>query len=403
MGKKKPELLAPVSDLAMLKSAIDAGADAVYFGIKGQNMRLRAGNFERKDLRKIVSICRRERVKAYLALNTIIYDSEISQVRKILDEAKKAKVDAVIAWDIAVIEEARKRKIPIHISTQASVSNSEAAGFFRRLGAKRIVLARELDLAQIKRIKKDAKVDVEVFVHGAMCVSISGRCFLSQFVYGKSANKGVCIQPCRRSYTIKDKEEGFELEVGNDYVLSPKDLSALPFLDKLIDAGIDSFKIEGRQKSAEYVYVVVKAYREAIDAAMEGRFSKALVARLDKDIAKVYNRGFSGGFFLGKPIDEWTRSYGSSATERKVHIGRIVNFFRKNMVAEILVEAGARLDSGDEIYIIGPTTGTLREKVSSMRWDDRELKSVGKGESFTMKMGKIVRRNDAVYKIDGAK
>lgn len=404
--EKKPELLAPVSNFAMLQSAINAGADAVYFGIKGQNMRLKAGNFELKDLKKVVDTCHKnkiKKIKAYLALNVIIYDEEISAVKKILNAAKKAKVDAVIAWDFSVIAEAKKLKIPLHISTQASISNTQAAKFVKSLGAERIVLARELNLKQIKDIKKNAKIQVETFVHGAMCVSISGRCFLSQFTYGQSANKGVCLQPCRRTYHVKDKEDGFEFEVGNDYILSPKDLSALPFLDKLIAAGIDSFKIEGRQKSAEYVHVVIKAYREAIDACMEGTFNKKLVDRLNTDIARVYNRGFSSGFFMGKPIDQWSGVYGSKATEKKVHLGKIVNFFKKHNVAEVNIEANARLDVGDEIYIIGPTTGTIRQKIDEMWWDDKRLAKAKQGDSFTIKTTGIVRKNDQVYLIENVK
>ncbi len=403
MKIKKPELLAPVSNFAMLHSAINAGADAVYFGVKGQNMRLKAGNFDIRDLKKIVDICHKNKprkVKAYLALNVIIYDSEIAAVKKILNAAKKAKIDAVIAWDFSVICEAKKLKIPLHISTQASISNTQAALFVKSLGAERIVLARELNLKQIKEIKKKAKIQIETFVHGAMCVSISGRCFLSQFTYGQSANKGVCLQPCRRTYHVKDKEDGFEFEVGNDYILSPKDLSALPFLDKLIAAGIDSFKIEGRQKSAEYVYVVIKAYREAIDAYFDNKFDRKLVDRLNQDISKVYNRGFSSGFFMGKPVDEWSGVYGSKATEKKVHLGRIVNFFKKHNVAEINIEANAKLNIGDEIYIIGPTTGTIRQKINEMWWDENRLTKAKQGDSFTIKTNGTVRKNDQVYLIE---
>lgn len=400
---KKPELLAPVSDYAMLQSALKAGADAIYFGVKGQNMRLRAGNFHIKDLKKIVNQCHKNKVKAYLALNTIMYDEEQLAIKKIIGEAKKAKVDAIIAWDFSVIAQAKKHKIPLHISTQASISNSEAAKFVKSLGAERIVLARELNLKQILNIKKTAKIQVETFVHGAMCVSISGRCFLSQFTYGQSANKGVCLQPCRRTYSVKENEEGTEYELGDNYIMSPKDLSALPFLDKLIIAGIDSLKIEGRQKSAEYVYVVVKAYREAIDSFFQGKFNRQLVERLNSDIAKVYNRGFSSGFFLGKPIDEWTDAYGSKATERKVHLGKIVNFFKKQLVAEIFLEAGAKLSVGDEIYIIGPTTGTIKHKVEELVWDDKRFDSVKKGDSFTIKLAEIARKGDAVYMIKKVK
>lgn len=272
----KPELLSPVQDLVSLKAAIDAGADAVYFGIKELNMRQGAKNFELKELKKIIDICHKNKVKAYLTLNTIVYDNEISRVKEILRKIKKLKIDAVIAWDFSVINEANKLGIPMHISTQASISNFEAIKTLKKnfKNITSVNLARELSLEQIKYIikklkKERIKVDIEVFVHGAMCVSVSGRCFMSQEIFGKSANRGECLQPCRRKYILKDIEEDHELELGEEYVMSPKDLCTIEIIDKLIEAGINSFKIEGRNRSPEYVKVVTESYREAIDAVMK--------------------------------------------------------------------------------------------------------------------------------------
>ncbi len=263
------ELISPVQDFVSLTAAIDAGADAVYFGLKEFSMRAKAKNFNLKELKKAVEICHKNNVKAYLTLNTIVYENELEQIKIILKKAKEAKIDAVHAWDMAVVKEALKLKISVHLSTQASVSNSEAASFYKKMGVSRVILARECSLKQIKEIKKKVKdLEVEVFVHGAMCVSVSGRCFMSHFLFGKSANRGECIQPCRRKYVVYEPEDKYKLALGEDYVMSPKDLCALPFIDKLISAGVDAFKIEGRNRSPEYVKVVTEVYREAIDAVM---------------------------------------------------------------------------------------------------------------------------------------
>ncbi|HLC99240.1 MAG TPA: U32 family peptidase [Candidatus Nanoarchaeia archaeon] len=391
----KPELLSPVSDLVSLKAAIDAGADAVYFGLKELNMRITAKNFDLGQLRKVVKICHGRKVKAYLVLNTIIYSNELKRVNKIIEEAKKAKVDAVICWDASVIEEVRKAGIPLHISTQASVSNTEAARFYKKLGAKRIVLARELSLKQISEIRKKAKIGVEVFVHGAMCVSVSGRCFMSQFVFGRSANRGDCLQPCRREYLIKDTEDGYELELGRNHVMSPKDLCALPFIEKLIEAKIDAFKIEGRARSPEYVKVVTECYREAIDAYFEKKLTKQLKTKLMKKLETVYNRGFSSGFYLGKPINEWA-SPETKATEVKRFIGVVRNYYKKHSVAEIRLQAGG-IKAGDRIMFQGPTTGVLEQKVSSMQVSHRKVSEAGKGKNAGVKIKGIVRKNDKVF------
>ncbi len=421
----KPELLAPIQDYITLTAAIEAGADAVYFGIRGFNMRAGARNFEVKDLKKIVKICHKNKVKAYLALNVIIYEDEIKLVEKILNQAKAAGVDAVIAWDISVLEKAYKLGLEIHLSTQASVANSEAAMFYRRRGVKRIVLARECSLEDIKKIKRKAKIGIEIFIHGAMCVSVSGRCFLSQFMYNKSANRGECLQPCRRKYLIKQVDGDNELELGEDYILSPKDLCTLPFIEKILESEADSLKIEGRNRSPEYVKTVVGAYRRAIDyyfkhlstetlkhlstgvvkqgsvRILENKGKKEfeeLKKKLMTELKTVYNRGFGNGFYLGKPINEWTHSYGSQATTRKVHLGKVTHYYAKIKVAEIEIQAKQRLKLGEEIIIEGPKTGVYEQLVDSIQIEHQPIKSAGQGDNVAIKLNKKVRKNDKVYK-----
>jgi len=395
----KPELLSPVQDLVSLQAALDAGADSIYFGIKELNMRMGAKNFTIKDIKKVVETCHKKNVKAYLTLNTIIYDNELKDVIAILKEAKKSKIDAIIAWDFLVLYEANKLGIPIHISTQASIANFEAIKTLKKQfkNFKRVVLARELDLEQITSIIKKIKekklgVEIEVFVHGAMCVSVSGRCFLSQEIFGKSANRGECLQPCRRKYLIKDVEEAHELELGEEYVMSPKDLCALPFLDKLIKAGIYAFKIEGRNRSPEYVKTVTEVYREAIDDP------KADKKKMLEKLKTVYNRGFSSGFYLGKPIDEWAKVYGSKATKKKEALGYVKNYYQKVGVAEIKL-LHDDLKIGDIIMIQGNKTGVFEQKVESMQINNKNIACVKKGRSIGLKTIKQTRENDKVFLI----
>lgn len=396
---KKPELMSPAGDWPALRAAIDSGADAVYFGVKELNMRAGAKNFSLDDLKEVVKLCHENKVKVYITLNTIVYENELSGIRKILKECKKQKVDAVIAWDLSVIKECKKMKIPFIISTQASISNSESAKYFKKIGAKRITLARECSLDDIKNIKKKAKVELEVFVHGAMCVSISGRCFLSQELFGKSANRGECLQPCRREYLVEELEERRKLKVGSHYILSPKDLCCLPFIGKLIETGIDSFKIEGRNRSPEYVKAVTSCYREAIDAVYEKRFDENLKKRLMEKLKTVYNRGFSKGFFFGMPAKkDFTDVYGSKATTRKEHIGVVKNFYGRIGVAEILIESG-ELKAGDDILVIGNTTGVFGQKISSLEINHKKITKAGKGNRAAIKLNKKVRINDKIYKI----
>jgi putative protease len=391
------ELLSPVQDLVSLKAAIDAKADSVYFGIDELNMRMGAKNFKLSEIKKIADICHKNKVKAYLTLNTIVYDNEIDKVKKILKKAKQAKIDAIIAWDFSVINEANKINLPIHISTQASIANFDAIKAIKKQykNIESVNLARELSLDDIrniiKKIKKDKlKINIETFVHGAMCVSVSGRCFLSQEIFGKSANRGECLQPCRRKYILKDVEEDHEIELGEEYAISPKDMCTLPFLDKLIDAGISAFKIEGRNKSPEYVRVVTEVYREAIDNPKSDK--KKLLGLLKT----VYNRGFSSGFYLGKPIDEWAKCEGSKAIKKKSALGFVKNYYPKVGVAEIVLEAND-LKLSDTIMFQGPTTGVFEQEVDSMQISHKDVSFVKKGRSAGIKTIRKVRENDKVY------
>jgi len=387
---KKPELLAPVGDFQCLAAAINAGADAVYFGLQEFNMRARAKNFTIKDLSKIQKICRPKRIKKYLTLNTIIYDKELKKVEKIIKKVR-LYVNAIICSDISVMMLCRKYNIPFHISTQCSVSNSKTAEFYKRLGAKRIVLARELNLKQIKKISKI--IPVEIFVHGAMCVSISGRCFTSQFLFNQFANRGACLHPCRRFYKVKDKE-GNELKVDNHHIFSAKDLCTLPFIEKLKKANISSFKIEGRNKEPEYVNTVTKVYRKAIDKRLT---KKELVAGIN-ELKKVYNKGFSSGFILKIPTsDDFSKSEHSSATQSKKFIGKITHYYPKLEVASLHLNAGT-LKLEDNIFIIGKTTGIIKHKIISMQINKKIVRKVKKSQDVAIKLPKC-RTGDEVYKV----
>ncbi len=405
--KNKPELLAPIQDYTSLSAAIDNGADAVFFGIKGFNMRAGAKNFTVNDLPKIARMAHKNNVKTYLAINTIIYESELKKIEKILIKVKAAKIDAIICWDFAIIQIARRLKIEIHISTQASIANSETAEFYRKLGAKRVVLARECTLEQIKEIKKHTKAEIEIFIHGAMCVSISGRCFMSQFLYGKSANRGECQQPCRKKYLIKQVEGGKELELGEDYVMSPKDMRTLDFIEKILDLNIDCLKIEGRNRSPEYVATVTRAYRTIIDfiysAKKRDTQFKIELAKLKQELNEkldtVYHRGSSSGFFLGKPINEWANCSGSQATQKKIYVGKILHYYNKIKVAEILIQGNNKIMVGDSLLIQGPTTGSIEEKIISLEKDHKSIKETKALDRVAIGLKSLVRKNDQVYVI----
>lgn len=410
-----PEVLSPAGNWTCLEAAIRAGCDAVYFGIGGLNMRAAAQNFADEELPKVVARCRESNVRSYLTLNTLVYEHELELLDRSLDAARVADVDAVIASDLAVIEGARSREIEVHVSTQMSVSNARSlACLYRTFGVRRFVLARECSLEDIARIREhlgallgaDASaIELEAFAHGAMCVSVSGRCFLSQFQYGKSANRGECLQPCRREYQVTNTEEGQAFDLGTHHVMSPKDLCTLPFVEKLIDAGIVSLKIEGRNRSPEYVSTATRAYREVVDAYL-GRagdpasgealatLKKGHLERLDR----VYHRGYSSGHFMGKPIDAWTESGHSQASTRKAYVGIVTNYYARPGVAEVRV-----LDTcvalGDSVLFLGPTTGVVEQTLESMQVEHEAVSEVSKGMDVAIKTCEPVRRNDKLYVI----
>jgi|SRR3989338_7293786 len=397
------ELLAPVGNREMLVAAIEAGCNSVYFGVKELNMRKNAKSFELNELKKIVKYCHSNNVKAYLTVNTIIFENEHDKVRKILKSAKSAGVNAIICWDHAVIRLCNELGLEIHLSTQASVANFETVKFYADLGVKRIVLARELSLKQIKKISEKIKSDklyvkIECFGHGAMCVAISGRCFMSQFLFCKSANRGDCLQPCRRAYKIIDFETGDELKIDNNYVMSAKDLCTVEFLDRLKDAGISALKIEGRSRSPEYVKTVVEVYREALDKLdSQQKLSDESRQKLITKLKTVYNRKFSTGFYMGLPTaKDFTDLYGSGATEKKRYIGLIKNYFKKVNVAEINVESES-LNVGDRLMVIGPTTGVKEQIIKSMEINNRQISKIEKGKNAGIRLDFIARVNDKVF------
>lgn len=395
---KKYELLAPAGNFPMLIASVKAGADAVYFGLQeGFNMRVNAKSFKISDLKKMREICntqglKKTKVKMYVTINTIVYPEEIKKIEKIIKRIK-GKVDAVICWDFAVIELCRKYNLPFFISTQASISNIESANFYKKLGAKRIVLARELNLKQVKKIIDNVKLEFEVFVHGAMCVAVSGRCFTSQFLFNRSANRGACIHPCRRSYIVQDKQESYELELDNDKVMSAKDLCMLPYIEEMKKAGITCFKIEGRNRDARYIDTVVRVYRKALDKRLnKGEIKECMIA-----LEKVYNRKFSSGFYLGKPTPkDFTDIEHSNATEKKAFIGKVIHYYDKLGVGTIKLVSNIKV--GDEICIIGNTTGIEKTRISSIHINGKEFKNAKKGDEVGIKIP-LARKNDEIYLI----
>ena len=409
-GEQTVELISPAGDMTSLVTALKAGADAIYFGAEGYNMRAGSGNFTPADFPAVRVLCKEYEAKAYLALNTIVYDGELKKMTRTVTAAKTAGIDAIICSDMAVIEACRKIDMPFHISTQASVSNYNAVQFYAALGAKMIVLARELTIEQVRHITGKISADglalrIECFVHGAMCVAVSGRCFMSQELFGRSANRGQCVQPCRRQYLITDPEENEELELGTDYVMSPKDLCTIEFLDVLIDAGISGFKIEGRSRSPEYVHTTTRAYRQALDLCTRHRTDpefrsqySELTMNLKHELAKVYNRGFSTGFYFGKPLEAWTREYGSLAQEKKTYIGEIKKYYPKAGVAEMLIYARG-LKQGDKLSILGPKTGVVTVMADAFFTNDLPDIDAVKGDNVTIKCPKV-RKNDKVYLLE---
>jgi len=405
--KSKLELMSPAGDWTMLTAVVKAGANAVYFGVEKLNMRAKAANFKIDELPEIVSFCKKNSVRTYLTLNTIVFEEELDEVNEIISAAKNSGVNRIICWDLAVAMKCKEHKIPFCISTQASVSNSASAGFYKSIGAERIVLARECSLEEIKKIRKNTDLEMEAFVHGAMCVAVSGRCFMSHHLFGKSANRGECIQPCRREYSVSaepdlDKEIydpiiKKSMLIGDDYVLSAKDLCTIEFIDKLIEAGINSFKIEGRKRSPEYAAKVTSVYRKAIDLYYEKKLTDEAKKNLLKELEEVYNRGFSSGFYFGKPSSEdYADIYGSKATKRKEYIGKVLNYYKRNKIAYIKLETG-NLKTDDEIMITGPTSGVVNLKLEKILLEEAFVDKAIKGDKITFPCEDLVRHNDAVY------
>ena len=407
MNHKELEIMAPAGNFECLQAAIQGGANSVYFGIGRLNMRSHsANNFAPEDLPEIVRICREAGVKTYMTLNIVLYGEDITPAHEALDAAKAAGVDAIIASDMAVILYCRQIGLEVHISTQLSISNYEALKFYAQF-ADVVVLARELNLNQVKEIHEKILAEdlrgpsgelvrIEMFAHGAFCMAISGKCYLSLHHYNASANRGACMQLCRRGYRVTDLETGTELEIDNKYIMSPKDLCTLEFMDKFIEAGVKVFKIEGRARSAEYVRRTVECYRKAADAVCDGGYTPELTAQLKASLSEVFNRGFWDGYYQGAPLGEWSSVYGSQATKKKVYLGKVTNWFDKISVAEIAVEA-ADLPAGSEIMVIGATTGTVIFKADDIRVDFKSVPVAVKGERCSVASTDKLHRGDKVF------
>lgn len=406
---EKVELLSPAGSFDSLQAAIQGGADAIYFGIEQLNMRARStNNFTIDDLPAIKKICAAKKVKTYITLNTIIYDHDINLMKSIVDSAKKNKIDAIIACDHAVLSYARQKRMPVHISTQANVCNIESVQFYSAY-ADTIVLARELSLRQVSEIVKQIKrknikgpsgnnVKIEVFAHGALCMAISGKCYLSLHSNFASANRGACVQNCRRAYIVKDKEDEIEFEIDNEYIMSAQDLCTIEFLDKLIKTGVGVMKIEGRGRAADYVYTTTKCYREAIDAHYNGTYTKSKIKNWLNELSTVFNRGFWGGYYLGKKMGEWNNSAGSKATKTKIYIGKGTGYYSDKKVGEFKLEAN-QLTVGNDLLITGPTTGVIYTKATELRVNNISVNEVKKGEFFSLPLKDKIRPSDKLYKL----
>lgn len=402
------EVMAPAGSWESLTAAIQGGADAVYFGIEKLNMRSRSSNnFTTDHLKEIVATCQKHGVKSYLTLNTILYNDDLMLMREIIDIAKKAGISAIIASDVAAMNYANKVGVEVHLSTQLNISNVEALRFYAQF-ADVVVLARELDMNQVAEIhrkiveenicgKNGKQVRIEMFCHGALCMAVSGKCYLSLHEMNQSANRGACMQVCRRGYTVKDKESDIELEIDNQYIMSPKDLKTIHFVNKMIDAGVRVFKIEGRARSAEYVRTVTECYKQAIAACLEGTFTDEKIETWDTRLKAVFNRGFWDGYYLGQRLGEWSKNYGSEATKKKVYVGKVTNYFANIGVAECLVET-QNVRVGEELLIIGPTTGCYEDTVEEIRVDLKAVEEAKKGDYFSLSVKEKVRRNDKIYK-----
>lgn len=401
--------MAPAGSYEALSAAIQAGAGSVYFGIGHLNMRSKSSkNFTLDDLKMISDICRDNGVKSYVTVNTVVYDSEMEEMHGLLDAVKDNGISAVIASDRSVIQYARQIGVEVHISTQCNVTNVEAVRYYSQF-ADVMVTARELNLDQVRYITRQIEeqqikgpngklVRIEVFCHGALCMAVSGKCYLSLDNFGSSANRGACVQPCRRAYQVTDRDNEITLAIENEYIMSPKDLCTLPFLDRVLDAGVKVLKIEGRGRSPEYTKVTVSVYREAVDALANGTFDKTFIDAEMTRLRSVYNRDFWDGYYLGRKMGEWTRRYGSQATKTKIYVGIVTNYFAKIGVAEVKMETN-ELSVNDDIMIIGPTTGVYEDVVREIRVDLEPVKTAEKGVLCSLPVKTLIRRGDKVYKI----
>ncbi len=408
--REEIEIMAPAGSFESLMAAVQGGANSVYFGVEQLNMRAKsANNFHLGDLPEIVRICKANNMKSYLAVNTIMYDHDLRIMRMLVDKAKEAGVTAIIASDQAVLNYAFQKGVEIHLSTQLNISNIESLAFYAHF-ADVVVLARELTLKQVKDIAKQIKerdlrgpkgelIRIEMFAHGALCMAVSGKCYLSLHEVNSSANRGACQQTCRKSYIVTNKETGYELEIDNEYIMSPKDLMTINFVDEMLDSGITVLKIEGRARPPEYVKTVTECYREAVDSVYDGSYSQEKIDNWVKRLSTVFNRGFWDGYYLGRKLGEWTKEYGSKATKQKTYIGRGSNYFSKIGVAEFKIESG-EIKVGDEILITGPTTGVIQTTVEEIRLDLEPVEKAQKGDIVSIPIPEKVRRADKLYRLE---
>jgi U32 family peptidase len=409
MRSKKVEIMAPAGGFDSLMAAIQAGADSVYFGIEQLNMRARATmNFGLEDIPEISRICKEHDIKSYITLNTVIFDHDMNLVKNIIQKAKDSGISAIIASDQAVITKAKEAGMAVHISTQLNISNIETVRFYAPY-ADTIVLARELSLTQVKNITRAIAseqikgpagklIEIEIFVHGALCMAVSGKCYLSLHSHNASANRGACVQNCRRAYKVTDQEEGHEFAIENEFIMSAKDLCTINIMDKILDSGVSVLKIEGRGKGPEYVKTVTQCYREATDAVLDGNYNLEKIEKWKEKLETVYNRGFWNGYYLGQKFGEWTDTPGSKAKTKKIYVGKGSNYFKKIGVAEFLIETGS-LKKGDNVLVTGPATGVLETTILELHAANGPAEKVGKGEKCSFKLDQPIRENDKLYKL----
>lgn len=409
LTRKEIEIMAPAGSFDSLTAAVQGGADSVYFGVDKLNMRARSSrNFSIPDLSRIASFCLENNLKSYLTLNTILYDEDLPSVREIIRAAKNSGINAIIASDQAVINYAFEEGVEVHVSTQMNISNIEVLKFYARF-ADVVVLARELNLEQVRAIFDQIisqkitgpggeLIRIELFAHGALCMAISGKCYLSLHESNHSANRGICLQTCRKGYIVTERESGYQLAIENEYIMSPKDLNTIGFLDKILDAGVKILKIEGRARPPEYVKTVVACYDEAVRSCLDGTYQKTKIKEWNKRLAKVFNRGFWDGYYLGQKMGEWSEGYGSRATRRKIYVGKGMNYFSRIGVAEFKIETGS-IQLGDEILITGPTTGVIQTTVREIRVDMVNVEEATKGDHCSIPIDGMIRRSDKLYKV----